>query len=140
VADDKLIATGTGTNFTARTKDVGGVDSAVYFPGKLTRSDTYTSTANGTTVDSTTTAVQSFGLQVKGTGAAATSWTVVLEGSLDGTTFTTILTHTSSGSANADGATAWSNAVKTPCIYFRSRCSAVTLGSATNIVATIVGM
>lgn len=103
-----------------------------------TRSDTYTTTANGTQVDVSTRPSRAFGLQVKGTGVAAASWTVVLEGSLDGTNYTTVLTHQSG--TNSDGAVAWSSAVLTPCLYFRSRCTALSLGSATNIVATILGV
>lgn len=103
-----------------------------------TRSDTFTSTGNGTAVDVSTRPMRKFGLQVKGTGATPTSWTVVLEGSLDGTNYTTILTHVNG--TNADGAVVWSSAVETPCLYFRARCSALTLGGATNVVATILGV
>jgi hypothetical protein len=137
MADNKTIATGTGSTFTARTKDDGGVDSAVNMLGRLTGADTFTGAGNGVTISATVAIVRSFGLQVKGTGAAPTTWTVVLEGSLNGVQWTTILTHTNG--TNVDGATVWSNAVITPCLYFRSRCVAVTLGSASNIVATIVG-
>ena len=102
------------------------------------RSDTFTTTGNGTTVDASTRPMRSFGIQVTGTGATATAWTVVVEGSLDNTTFTTILTHVNG--TNANGATVWSSAVNTPCLYFRARCSALTLGSATNVVAVILGV
>lgn len=102
------------------------------------RSDTYTGAANGTTVDASTRPMRAFGMQVKGTGASATSWTVVLEGSLDGTNFTTLLTHTNT--TQADGSVLWSSAAHTPCLYFRSRCTAVVLGGATNIVCTILGV
>ncbi len=103
-----------------------------------TRADTYTAAASGTTLDIATRPSKYFALQVKGTGASATSWTVILEGSLDGTNFTEIFTHTNT--VNSDGFTAWSSAVATPCLYIRSRCSAVVLGGATNIVATILGV
>ena len=103
-----------------------------------TRSDTFTSTGNGTAVDASTRPMRSFAIQVTGTGAAATSWTVVLEGSLDGTTYTTILTHT--GTVDSNGGTHWGDAVATPILYFRSRCTAVTLGSATNIIAVVLGV
>ncbi len=103
-----------------------------------TRADTYTIAASGTSVDAATRPIKYFGLQVKGTGASATSWTVLLEGSLDGTNFTEIFTHTNT--TNSDGATAWSSAVATPCLYIRSRCSAVVLGGASAIVATILGV
>jgi len=103
-----------------------------------TRSDTFTGTGNGTAVDASTRPMRAFALQVTGTGAAATSWTVVLEGSLDGTTYTTILTHT--GTVDSNGGTHWGDAVATPILYFRSRCTAVTLGSATNIIAVVLGV
>ena len=105
-----------------------------------TRSDTFTSTGNGTAVDVSTRPCRAFGLQVTGTGATATSWAVTIEGSLDGTTYTELFTHTSVGSQNANGATAWSSATLMPVLYFRSRCTAVTLGGATNIIAVVLGV
>lgn len=107
-----------------------------------TRSDTYTATGNGTQVDVSGRPCSKFSIQVKGTGAAPTAWNVLLEGSLDGTNYTTILQHSSANplGANADGSTVWTDA-GAPFLYFRSRSAAtLTLGSATNIVATIVGM
>lgn len=106
-----------------------------------TRSDTYTATGNGTTVDVSVKPCCKFSLQVKGTGAAATTWTVRLEGSLDNTNFFELMRHASTNPVgnNADGSVVWVDAG--PFLYFRSRCSdTLTLGSATNIVATIVGM
>lgn len=109
-----------------------------------TRSDTYTATGNGTQVDVSTKPCKRFALQVKGTSAAATAWNIILEGSLDGTNYTQILQHATSGNnppfgAQGDGTTMWVEAG--PFLYFRSRsASTLTLGSATNVVATIVGM
>ena len=102
-----------------------------------TRSDTYTGAANGTTVDVSTQGMSRWGIQVKGTGAAPSSWTVHFEVSLNGTNFQSFFTH---GTADGDGTVKWGPAGDYPALYFRSRCSAVALGSATNIVATIVGM
>jgi len=99
-----------------------------------TRSDTYVATATGTTVNATTAPKQNFSLQVNQTGTV-TSWTVVLEGSLDGTNFTTLITHT-----DADGSGTVKTASGKPALYFRSRCSAITLGAGTNVIATILGM
>jgi len=100
------------------------------------RSDTYTGTATGTTVNASSAPVKSFSMVVKGTGAAATSWTVVLEGSLNNVNFTTLLTH-----SNTDGdGVLKSTTSNSPVLYYRTRCTAVTLGSATNIVTTILGM
>lgn len=101
-----------------------------------TRSDTFTTTANGTAVDVSTFPMKYFGLQCTETGTVS-SWSVILEGSLDGTTYSTIMTHTKA--TDGSGATIW-NPVATPCRFFRSRCSAITLGGGTNVVARIVGM
>lgn len=109
-------------------------------PAFGTRSDTYTTAANGTTVDVSARPVRRFALQVKGTGAAASAWNVVLEGSLNNTQFTTILEHSNAGEFRnaADGETVYFDTA-VPWLYFRSRLVSITLGSATNVVATIVG-
>lgn len=109
-----------------------------------TRADTYTVTStNGTAVDVTSRPCIQFSLQVKGTGAAATVWDVVLEGSLNGTNYYEILRHASTGNPlgnQADGAVVTGQTAG-GFLYFRSRTqNTLTLGSATNIVATIVGM
>jgi len=102
-----------------------------------TRSDTYTVPANGVTINASTAPVKSFTIQVTGTGAAATSWDVRLEGSLDNVNFTQILQHTN---VTGDSAVLYSGATLYPNLYFRSRCAGVVLGSATNIVVTILGV
>lgn len=109
-------------------------------PAFGTRSDTYTTAANGTTVDVSARPVRRFALQVKGTGAAATAWNVVLEGSLNNSQFTTLLEHSNAGEFRnaADGETVYFDTA-VPWLYFRSRLVSITLGSATNVVATIVG-
>lgn len=101
-----------------------------------TRADTFTGTGNGTTVDTSTNPLKSFSIQVKGTGASATTWDIRLEGSLDGTNFTQILQHTT---ADLDGIVKWSGAGLSPSLHFRSRVAALTLGAATNVVVTILG-
>lgn len=112
--------------------------------GFSTRSDTYTTAANGTTVDCSTKPVRRFALQVKGTGAAATAWEVVIEGSLNNAQFTTIITHTSVADSEgefrnaADGETLFVD-TGAPWLYFRSRLVSITLSPATNVIATIVG-
>lgn len=106
-------------------------------PNFATRADTFTVAGNGVTVDKHTAPVSSFALQIKGTGAAATAWDIVLEASLDGTNFTTILEHTT---AVGDGQTMYTGELDSPALYFRSRLVSVTLGSATNIVVTILGV
>jgi len=106
-----------------------------------TRQDTFTVAANGTQVNVSTRPCTRFGLQVKGTTATPTAWNVVLEGSLDGTNYQTILEHSNAGEfgANADGAVVYQQSAG-PFLYFRSRCVSITLGSATNVIATILGM
>jgi hypothetical protein len=103
------------------------------------RSDSYTAAATGTTVDVSDVGASTFGLQVKGTGAAASAWSAVLEVSLDGTNFATLLTH-ASADGDSDGGVVWSGANASPSLYFRSRLASVTLGSATAVVATVVGV
>lgn len=102
----------------------------------FSRSDTFTATGNGTTVDVATDPLESFSVQVKCTGATATAWDVRLEGSLNGTDFTQILAHTN---VDGDGLTKFSGTADSPCLYFRSRVAGLTLGAATNIVVTILG-
>ena len=106
------------------------------FASFLNRSDTYTATGNGATLDVSTNPPKSFAVQVKGTGAAATTWDVRLEGSLDNVNFTQILQHTNT---TGDGAVLFSGATLSPSLYFRSRTAGLTLGAATNIVVTILG-
>ncbi len=100
------------------------------------RSDTYTAAANGSTLTVLTNPPKYFAIQCKGTAAGATAWSIVLEGSLDGTNFTTIATH---ATADLDG-TVKNVSAAFPVLYFRSRCASITLGGATNIVTTILGV
>ena len=146
MADGIQITAGAGT--TVQTDDVGGVHYqrvkrsvgadglATDFLDKASRQDTFTATATGVTVDVSAQGMTQFAMQVKQT-STVTSWTVVLEGSLDGTNFQTILTHTKAG--NLDGGIIGLAASASPYLYFRSRCSALSLGGGTNIVVTIVG-
>ena len=99
------------------------------------RSDTFTTTGNGTIV-APANPLRVFSITVKGTGAGATSWDVRLEGSIDGVNFTTILQHIT---ASVDGATIYSGGLVSPSLFFRSRVAALSLSPATNIVVTILG-
>jgi hypothetical protein len=65
-------------------------------------------------------------VQTKGVGAAPTSWTAILEGSMDSTNWTTLISHTT-----PDGSTQW--AVDKPCNFVRLNLSTLVLGSATAI-------
>lgn len=103
-----------------------------------TRTDTFTAAGQvGVTVDTAINVAELFAMQVKGTGGAATTWDIRLEGSLNGTNFSTILAHTN---VTGDGAVVWSGALSSPTLFFRSRIDALNLGaSATNVVVTILG-
>lgn len=96
-------------------------------------------TANqvGTTVDATASPCSLFALKVKGVGAVATSWTVTLGVSLDGTDFTVVLTHTN---ANSDATIIFPGSSRYPGLYFRAKVQAVVLGTATAIACTVFGM
>jgi hypothetical protein len=124
-------------------RTVGADGAATDFIDRYTRQDTFTVAANGTTVDASAQGAKQFSLQVKGTGAAATAWVVVLEISLDNANWTIVLTHRSDESgyvyAAVDGQTI-PLPYAAPCLYFRTRLVSITLGSATNVVATLLGM
>lgn len=125
-----------GVQYQRIKRSVGADGSATDFLDKSSRSDTYTATGNGTAVDVSAQGMSKFGIQCKQTGSV-TSWTVVLEASLDGTNYATVLTCDSV--TDGDGAIVWTGPSMFPALYFRSRCSAITVGSGTNVIATIVG-
>ena len=102
-------------------------------PGPTVTS-TFTAAASGTT-QFTGFPVSKFALQIKNTGAV-TAWNIVVEGSLDGTNFTTLATHVNG--TNADGATVW--VVDRPVLYWRLRCTSITLGGGTNSIARAIAM
>jgi hypothetical protein len=82
---------------------------------------------------------KSMALCVKGTGGAAAAWSALLEGSLDGANWTSILTHIQG--ANADGATVWTGAgLYYPVNYLRTRLVSVTLTGATALVISALGV
>lgn len=98
------------------------------------RVDTYTTTANGTTVDlGAGSALKNWTIQVVQTGTV-TSWDIRLEGSLDGTNFDQIIAHT-----NTDGSGKIKAQSLYPVRYFRTRCAGIVLGVGTNVVANILG-
>lgn len=117
---------------------VNGKIPVAMSPAFNNRGDTFTATGSGTTIDASGAPVKSFAIQVKGTGASATTWDVRLEGSLDNTTWTQIIQHTNTDS---DGTVKWQLAgIATPILYFRSRCAGLVLGGASAVVATILGV
>jgi len=99
----------------------------------LNDSSTFTSALTGSAT-SLSGCQKYFSLQVVATGAV-TSWTVVLELSIDGTNYTTVLTHT-----NADVAAVKFLTTPAPALYMRARCVAIVLGAGTNVVAKFIGM
>lgn len=100
-----------------------------------TRGDTFTTTVNGVTVDASLSPMSAFGIQVKATGTV-TSWDMRLEGSLNNSEFSTILSHTN---VTGDGVTLWTGTLEAPTLYFRARCAGIVLGAGTNVVVTILG-
>jgi hypothetical protein len=72
-----------------------------------------------------------YALQVKGNGGTLTSWTALLEGSLDRTNWTTLITHNAS-----DGSTSFDTTGK-PLLFVRVNLSALSLGTATSITLTM---
>lgn len=100
------------------------------------RQEQFTGVATGMTVDCGGWAVSKYAIQVKSDGSVATAWNVVVEGSLDGTNFMTIIAHTT---AQSDGAIVFS-ATESPVLYVRSRVTSITLGLATDINVTFIAI
>lgn len=99
---------------------------------------TFTTTASGDRIGDGQRIYKNFALQVKMTGTV-TSWTVVLEGSLNGTNYETIIDHTNA--SPGDGKVRWEGDIAgSPCLYFRVRCSALALGAGTDIVVGALGL
>lgn len=118
-------------------RDLGSsIKAQLFVPYQENRQDTFTAAGLGTSVNVSEVPCNRFALQVKGTGAVPTSWEVVVEGSLNGSQYTTIATHKSG--IDADGAVRWQSQA-TPSKYFRSQVVSLVLGSATNIVVDILG-
>lgn len=104
-------------------------------PGSNSRTATFTGTGIGAVDNVSNYPRKDFALQVKGTGAAATSWTVALQISADGTNYHTVLTH---ATADGDGAVVFITGKVAR--YYRANVIALTLGGATNISVTTVGV
>jgi len=97
----------------------------------------YTGVTPGTTQDVSAFPHKYFTIQVVSTGAAATAWTVKIEGSLDGVNFSEIAQHTE---ADGDGSVLWAGANIAASAYFRINVTALTLGAATNITVYALGI
>lgn len=127
------VVDGSGNQITS----FGGAEGSGGLAEPTSDTHSYDATATDTAVDVSDVGYSKWALQVKGTGAAATSWTAVLQVSLDGTNFSTILTHTDS--TDDDGSIV---AIGTPfpALHYRTSVTALTLGSASAISVTAVGM
>lgn len=97
--------------------------------------DTFTAAGNGTTIDVSLNPMSYFTMSVTATGVVSL-WNVILEGSIDGLNFTSLAIHTN---LLGSGSLIFPGVNNTPCLYFRARCSSLTLGLGTNIVVTIFG-
>ena len=107
------------------------------YPGQFfTSSQNYITTGTGTIVNMTAGPCNYFTIEVKSLTAVATSWTILLEVSLDGVNFTTLITHTKT---IGDGISL-GNSTPLAALYFRSHVTALNLGSATGISVLILGM
>src|SRR3990167_7420215 len=102
----------------------------------VNRVDTYTAAAIGSVIP-TPIGMKNYGIQVVGTGEAATAWDVRLYGSLDGVNYSEILRHQT---ATGDGEILTTGAAPYPAVFIRSRCISITLGSATNVSCFILGV
>lgn len=113
-------------------------DAPVYMnPAFSPDSEVFVDTTPGPTQDVSFYPKKVFSLQVNKTGAV-TSWDVVLEGSLNGSTWTTILEHTNT--TPGDGKMMSTGALLTPVLYFRTRPVSLVLGGGTNIITSSMGM
>jgi hypothetical protein len=155
MADNVAITPGTGVSIAADDvgsvlhqrikRSVGGDGSATDFLDQKTRQETFTSTATGTAQDVSAQGMARFSLQVVQTGTV-TSWTVVVERSIDGTNYDAanpVLKHmkTADGTETVSGDKAIaSTSTPYPTLYFRTRCTELTLGAGTNVVATVVAL
>lgn len=116
--------------------DQSGLNNRVSISvNSLVSTDTYTSAGTGTT-HADTVPHRGFAVQVVGTGGVATSWNVVVEGSIDGVHFTPMLTHTE---VIGDSIILWSSSNQFTSLSYRSRVVSLTLSPATNIVVTVLG-
>jgi hypothetical protein len=78
---------------------------------------------------------RSFSIQVVAVGGTVTAWTVAVQASLDGVTYTTILSHTQ---ADGDAVTKFTGASFYPARYFRANVTALTLNTATMITVNVL--
>ena len=98
-------------------------------------SDTATVVRVMTVQDISMSPKKSFSLQVVAVGGSVTSWTVAVQASLDGVTYTTVLSHTQ---ADGDAVTKFTGSSFYPARYFRANVTALTLNTATKITVNVL--
>lgn len=98
--------------------------------------ETYSATGTGAVEDVSQRPMRNYTMMVVGTGAAATAWAVKLEGSLDGVVYSEIMEH---NTLVGDSENLFSGTTLFPSLYFRTRCTLLTLGPASDIVVTVLG-
>lgn len=110
-----------------------------YDPNKkmLTLYKNFTATGTSDTVDVSNRGLKFYSLQVKGASAAATAWTLTLEGSNDGTNWTTFFTH---GTADVDGTVKQSGTAPLAAKFLRLNLSALTIGAAVSLNVYLSGV
>jgi hypothetical protein len=112
------------------------VPSSGFSSNFFTNVDTFTGAGTGTVVDTHVMPIGNLAIVVKGTGGAATLWSVNLEGSFDNQNWTKLLIH---DQTTDDGIILGTGTNAIPVLYVRTNCTSLTLGSATNIVVTTLG-
>lgn len=96
--------------------------------------ETFTATGIGQTIDVSNSPLTLFSFLVLPTGVI-TAWIVDLEGSLDGSNWTIINTHTNLKGSNI----IFPGVNIAPVQFFRANCTLLTLGAGTNIKVSILG-
>lgn len=98
------------------------------------RTDNYTAAPTTGVTVAATYPVKFFAVQVSIPSGSITSWTVLLEGSVDNSNFTTLLTHNST-----IGSTIFLTSAS-PVLFYRTRCTALSLNTAPSINAYCIGV
>lgn len=145
-ADLDTIVTNTSGSATAALQTAGNASLATIVSNttglsnpvsSFIHADTFSTVTTGATQDvGAGNLVKTYSIVVKGTVVAPTLSTVNLEVSLDGTNWTVLLTVLQT----LDGIMTATGDVLVPARFFRSNTTALTLGSATNIVVTVAAM
>lgn len=118
-------------------RTVGADGLANFFLDKIVVSAQHAAAESGAVQDVSFQGMSKFALQVKGNGAVPTNWSVSLQTSLNGSDFSTVLVHDKAN--NGDGGVV-SLPVLSPTLYFRYVVDSLTLGGATSITVTAVGL